>query len=155
LALLAWADALEELGDLAGANLLRQLPKARDEMAQHVSEWCEHYPGTGEVNLFHNPDDDDHYWFCGDNEIEGDDAIEIVGPLLARWDQFYPAVEWLVRELGLPFVERVAVPLKGRRREKTDRYSLGGGGHFDPLPKGCILSSLLCTQNGGGEDAGE
>ena len=145
-ALGAWADALEEAGDGEAAGLLRRLPQARKEMAKRVRSWCKEYPGSGEVSLHHQPDSEEGpYWFCGDCEIEGDDAIDVVGPLLARWDEFHPAIEWLVRELGLPFVERRTKP-KGKRKEASTSYRLGSGDHFDPLPQGHLFSSLSCRQ---------
>jgi hypothetical protein len=92
----------------------------------------------------------DPWWFCGDGEMEGDDAIPIVGPLLGRWDQFHPALEWLVRELGLPFVRCKSKRLRGGPKEVTQSYRLAASEHFAPLPDGYCISSVWCRQFGVG-----
>jgi hypothetical protein len=156
-ALLVWADALEEAGDTVNAGVLRQLPHARDVMGREVQDWCDHYPGTGQVSLHVYPDNEEPpYWFCGDREMEGDDATEIVGPLLRQWDQFHPAIEWLVRSLGLLFVRMDTTP-RGGRRDVSTSFRLGAGDHLGPLPEGHSFATLWCNQAdpgaGGEEDA--
>ena len=100
--------------------------------------------GDGQIN-FYSPPGRDPWWFCGDCEKEGDDATDVVGPLLAQWDQFHPAIEWLVRELGVLFVERRTNP-KGKRSEASTPYRLASGEHFGPLPEGHSFSSIRCAQ---------
>ena len=87
-------------------------------------------------------------WFCSDCEMEGEHAdvvFNVVGALLARWDEFHPAIEWLARDLGLPFVMRRSKP-EGKSKDVLTSYRLASGEHLDPLPTGDVFSSIECRQ---------
>lgn len=140
-ALSAWAEALERVGDISGANLLRQLPPARDEIASLVQYWCKAYPGDGIAN-FYRPAHLAPYWFCGDMEQEGDAGSRVVGALLGQWNTFYPAVEWLARDLSLLFVDiHTRLAVNNGHLSKTV-FRLGAGEHFGPIEDGRVVSHI-------------
>lgn len=127
-AIQAWADALAEAGDSASAALLRWLPGFYDHLAEDVRLVA---PEQG-FQVYSA--DRMTYWFIGDCESDYDnDNTRNLRRLLAGWNDFHPAAEWLYRRLGMPSVavetRRVADGQLAERRV----HDLAAGDHFGPF----------------------
>jgi hypothetical protein len=99
--LLVWADACEDLGDQEGADALRALPAMR---AYICGVWQDSIPPVENrplVVLFRNGK-------VGvadqSREYIPNPVWSAVAVLLARWNEFNAAVEWLARHLDLTLV---------------------------------------------------
>lgn len=138
-ALLRWADALADRGATAGADLLRWLPRFHDRIAEEVRlvapsggffvncvSWREHAA-----------------WVIGDCdcEIENQDTRNL-DELLAAWNDFHLAVEWLHRQFGLPTVVVEAHALATGRLAERRSFNLAAGEHFTPFGPGVRVLHL-------------
>jgi hypothetical protein len=139
-AVLAWADALAAAGDAASAELLRWLHGFPDTIADEVRMWA----GHGPFWVFATADQ--CWWGCGEIGTEPDgieEPADRLAQLLAGWNVYYPAAEWLLRRLGLA------------RAEVCGSYFANGGdghtfdvdltaGHLAPLDETMGVTRLWC-----------
>jgi hypothetical protein len=143
-ALLAWADALEAV-NAPSAALLRRLPAFRDVMAPYLDSWRR----AEQVSLSLNHADGHSWWFCGESDMgstdnTNDEWAALVGQLLVGWNEYYPAIEWLLRQVQLPIVEPECL-VNGARGGLGQQCNLADGAHLAPLPAGHAVSQLYCT----------
>ncbi len=91
------------------------------------------------------------WWFCGEDELgsteRNDEWAHLVGQLLVGWNDYYPAIEWLLRQVKLPIVqpEHLVIGAPGGLGE---RRNLAEGAHLAPIPAGSAVSQLFCTDLG-------
>lgn len=138
-ALLRWADALADRGASAAAELLRWLPSFHDRIAEEVRLVA---PSAGFfVNC--SPGREHAAWVIGDCdcEIENQDTRNL-DELLAAWNDFHPAVEWLHRRFGLPTVSAEAHAIATGRLAEHRSFDLAAGEHFTPFEPGVRVMHL-------------
>ncbi len=127
-AIFAWADALARAGDNDSAALLRWLTGFRDHLFEEVRLVA---PEHGfQIHSLRRMTS----WVIGDCDCDvTNNDTRNLGRLLAGWNDFHPAAEWLFRRLGLPSVEvetrRVADGQPAERRV----HDLAAGDHSMPF----------------------
>ena len=130
-ALLAWADVLEAAGARDEAELLRWLPRFRESIAEGVTV----YLGQGAFYVFseHNTT----WWGCGEAEGslpgEPNEAAVNLGRLLAGWNDYHPALEWLFRDLALWQVSVECCWFANGQQAVRPTYNLDAGDHLVPF----------------------
>ena len=144
-ALLAWADALEAV-NAPSAALLRRLPALfRDAMAPYLASWRQ---ACGEASLSLNHADGQSWWFCGESEMgsteTNDEWSALVGQLLVGWNEYHPAIEWLLRQVQLPIVQPEYL-VNGAPGGLGQQCNLAEGAHLAPVPAGHMVSQLFCS----------
>lgn len=129
-ALLAWADALEPA---PSATLLRKLPALRDLVMPYLATWRK----VGGASLSLNHGDGISWWFCGESDMgsteTNDEWAALVGQLLIAWNEYYPAIEWFLREVQLPIVQ-LAYLVNGAPGGHSPQCNLAKGAHLVPIP---------------------
>ena len=82
--------------------------------------------------------------------------LAVALPLMRDWNRFHPAVEWLLRPLGLPHVGGTTEPLKGRTRTTKLTWTLGADTHLGPVPSGQVIRTLDARESElGDSDTGD
>jgi hypothetical protein len=104
LALLAWADRLEETGDAEGAEAVRGWHPLAEVLKDEIGELRlrRHLRYRNRVVLGW---DVDERWTCFSISGNVDGISPAIRPVLDAPDKLLPAVEWLARQLYLPMVE--------------------------------------------------
>ena len=121
-AILAWADALNAAGDMASADLFRWLQRFAATLA-----------GTGSFWVF--ADASRCWWGCKESGTEPGDIGEEgtrLAQLLAGWNVYHPAVEWLFRQLDLTRVQVRGSYFADGNKGKTFKIDLAKQ-HLTPL----------------------
>lgn len=130
-ALLAWADVLEAAGARDEAELLRRLPPFRESIAEGVTV----YLGQGAFYVF--SERNTTWWGCGEAEGslpgEPNEAAVNLGRLLAGWNDYHPALEWLFRDLALWQVSVVCCWFANGQKALSPTYNLDAGDHLVPF----------------------
>ncbi len=130
-ALLAWADVLEAAGARDEAELLRWLPRFRESIAEGVTAWLGH--GAFYVFSEHSTT----WWGCGEAEGslpgEPNEAAVNLGRLLAGWNDYHPALEWLFRDLALWQVSVKCCWFANGQEAISPTYNLDAGDHLVPF----------------------
>ncbi len=96
--LTAWADALAAANDVDAAELLHWLPRFRQSIASAVEE------EIGRRAFFLRADPQGAGWGFDDEDRtlpDQPEASRLLARLLAGWDDYHPAAEWLFRNLAL------------------------------------------------------
>jgi hypothetical protein len=125
-ALAAWADQMEEADDVQGTTILRAMPQLLEQLQGAVQSWARSRFNPFQMQIYLQAT----RWSVipirvlaqirsalGDpltGALHG--AHEVLPDLLARWDKFHPAIEWLGRKLGLMSVSVRFTALGQRRR---------------------------------------
>ncbi len=148
-ALLAWADAL---GDAPSVAVLRKLPAFRDVMAPYLASWRQ----AGDASLSLNHADGVSWWFCGESDMgsteTNDEWALLVGQLLVGWNEYHPAIEWLLRQVQLPIVQPEFL-VNRAPGGLGQQCNLAEGAHLATVPAGHAVSQLFCTDlNSGGAE---
>jgi hypothetical protein len=141
-ALLVWAGEVEKMNDLRAATILRGIPRLKDAMTARgidrlgVSSWHTH---SGETR-----------WWLGACETgsseEGDEFAVLIAQLLAGWNDYHPAIEWLFRQLQQNFIRCEFHTQQGQASRRL--YRLLEGAHLEPLPEGATVRTLWFSQSG-------
>jgi hypothetical protein len=141
-ALLAWASEVEQMNALPAATILRGIPRLKDAMTTQgidrldVSSW---HTGSGETR-----------WWLGAFETgsseDGDEFAVLIGQLLAGWNDYHPAIEWLFRQLQQNFIRCEFHTPQGQDSRRL--YRLLEGAHLEPLPEGATVRRLWFGQSG-------
>ena len=142
-ALLAWADAIEAVNPPSAA-LLRRLPAFRDVMEPYLASWRQ----ADAASLSLNRADGNSWWFCGESDMGSTDTNDewalLVGQLLVGWNEYHPAIEWLLRQVQLPIVQP-EYSVDGAPGRLGQQCNLAEGAHLAPLPAGHMVSQLFCS----------
>ncbi len=141
-----WAHELAEASDTATAAVLRNFAGLRDSLAAEV------LPVAPEFGFSLYSEAGIHGWWIGDMDSETDNQqTRIVAEMLSRWNDLYPALEWMFRSYNLATVNVESVTVAtGIRADRRD-YNLAAGEHFTPFDPPVAITRVVYLPADAGE----
>lgn len=140
-ALANWAATLDTTGHTQAANNLRWLQEFRDRITEPVQAWRVYGQG---LMIFRERNET--WWSIGEEENseteDGERDAEILGSMIAAWNDYYPAFEWFFRTLEFTSVHVLGELVSNATGAHNRYYNLPANEHLEPLASTIGITTL-------------